>query len=1442
MKRLIIALAAAVAVLTVSAKVTVTNSFEESFKDFVPNVENVDESELVPYDNDEPGVEVTAPYNFDGYGLKYLSLDTGDATLWRTNAGDAAYLDMVMQFNPSTETPTVDDSTKISVYLNASSNLVVIAGPKVDTDPTVYVTTSSLDPGVWGRITVSVVEGGFKVFLNGTAIKTSDETDTFPSLTGNNTILAVGFSGSGKLDDFVARTTDPFLQNPAATIGGEGYASLADALADDPTATPQLEADASYSLARGDSVSVKLNNHNLALTVPEGLYAYPTTSEGVTTYTADYFPRTNTPGQDGTAANPYEVADVDDIAALNAAFAADATFRSKNYKLVADIDATDLGYFDGIGTASGTNGNTGLNGGTFDGAGHTIGNVKFTPAKYRGFFNQVLNSTIKDLTINVVDIQQTSAAEHGYAAFAGNMKNSQILNCRATGTLGTTAKPTMHTSAGFAVKVDSAGVFVNCTNEIDIVCSLTDNPKIGGIAGLFQGGALTNCWNSGDITITCKKCNNNGNGAGGLVGYAQTSTLKIHGGGNEGTIQSTDTTPDGGTYDIKVGTIIGMQFSSTATVTGGTVAQADAAPAGAFATISGLTYATVDNNVATFVPDAELAAGNTYVLQQNVAASQTPVFTLTSSGDTIAFDTAKGFTFAGTVAVDRSKLMPATSETVGTVTIYSTTAGVASVDGVAYATFEDAVAALEGETEDDFVTLLADVLNYAVSAGDTLKVKTGSHTFMPIAAPDVILTSTTDEHDVMTFTAVEGVAAIKYDSAAPWVWYDTFERAYAEARATSGNALMKIKITDDFTPAISATYDHFYSLTFEDVREDKSEGLTINLKNSAGTAYMAGSRYYFPDNATLVLAANWTPWTSGLVSGGILEVPSGITVTLLDGANNYLAFDNLEGISGEGRVALASNISQARLNNIIYYYNAPDTKLAQYMRNGRWHGTFELAGTYTNNVFVMSRYASANSSLCFNGFTNTYFEGGTYNIGVELVGDGLTIVGRESDPSSDLTISGALKGTGPLTVTATPSTQYTIKFTGDVSEYAGSITLANSGKARVAFGSEGISGDDNCIAIGSDASVTVAAGKTWTAPNGFVLQGNLVVNGTLVTASDKAIYGGGTVTFTSPTTIPMGWYWAGTYYANFKAANNAPFYIPVHASAKTVINGSNGEFGGYARYGSGAPTVQGEVVLNADWTIGDGYPGTANKTTLAKLSGDGSLTTCTKTVSNTVYYEFTELDNYTNGVITISDGTSVTIGRVNVDTTPANNSRVVKITKVGAGVCNDNVPLYVGGVDTGKTLTYDANGAEGAGLYLVASSPSGFNGGDGATFSIPTETQSDLEAKLPSGKTLADPVAGSASGMTYAQAYALGLMDEDTGAVEDLKATIAVVDGKVTVSLNGDADDNLYTVTLKVYKKASLTAAWPAEPTATYALGAEPEETLSGTAGFYKVEVSISSK
>ena len=212
MKRLLIALAAAVAVSTASAIITDTQLFETSFDDFLADVQGEDSSEITAYENGaQPNFN--APYPCGSYGDNYLKLDTGDATLWRTNASEAAniYFDMAVQFTPTAEDEEPDPTgNKIVIFMDAETNVVVISG----TDATDHTPVTNRYGDViaaksWARLTISAAQDQgsliFRVNVDGMPISRN----VFYSLDEDTTVREVGFSGSVAFDDFVVRTTDP---------------------------------------------------------------------------------------------------------------------------------------------------------------------------------------------------------------------------------------------------------------------------------------------------------------------------------------------------------------------------------------------------------------------------------------------------------------------------------------------------------------------------------------------------------------------------------------------------------------------------------------------------------------------------------------------------------------------------------------------------------------------------------------------------------------------------------------------------------------------------------------------------------------------------------------------------------------------------------------------------------------------------------------------------------------------------------------------------------------------------------------------------------------------------------------------------------------------------------------------------------------------------------
>ena len=304
MKRLLVVLVAAIAVSTVFARIADQQDFEEGMAGFVADDGEEDSSTNVTYAAE--GIPVPdsrlAPFPFNGqFGAKFLSVDTGEATLWRDiNVASNVYFDMVVQFNPCADVPDIPQEAKIAVYLSTSSNIVVMCAGEYAM-LTNCVTTRLLAPSEWARLTILSewdsldLRFKFKVFLDGEKLQTSVGQDTFPSLTIGTSVTKVGFKGVGAFDDFVVRTTNPFIESPAATIadGNEGYASLEDALAEaDANTVVTLTAahPGTIPLVRGQSYKINLNNQEFGgFTVDmDGAHdALKVTKEGsITTYEA----------------------------------------------------------------------------------------------------------------------------------------------------------------------------------------------------------------------------------------------------------------------------------------------------------------------------------------------------------------------------------------------------------------------------------------------------------------------------------------------------------------------------------------------------------------------------------------------------------------------------------------------------------------------------------------------------------------------------------------------------------------------------------------------------------------------------------------------------------------------------------------------------------------------------------------------------------------------------------------------------------------------------------------------------------------------------------------------------------------------------------------------------------------------------------------------------
>ena len=211
---------------------------------------------LKVYENvgEKPG---TLPKNFESAGSKYLSVDTGSNVLLRKAASDPTcscnlnddpvFLDTNVKFTATEDnTVTPEAGDKLIVWLYAeegTTNLMITAAEALNkvgapTAPTNFVANVTVSPDTWYRLTVKAAIDGnshtyFNVYLDGAPVAEVGGQKDFYSLVdsaagGGQEITAVGFKGTGALDNVVWTTEDPFpapvVDDVALTISvtGEG--------------------------------------------------------------------------------------------------------------------------------------------------------------------------------------------------------------------------------------------------------------------------------------------------------------------------------------------------------------------------------------------------------------------------------------------------------------------------------------------------------------------------------------------------------------------------------------------------------------------------------------------------------------------------------------------------------------------------------------------------------------------------------------------------------------------------------------------------------------------------------------------------------------------------------------------------------------------------------------------------------------------------------------------------------------------------------------------------------------------------------------------------------------------------------------------------------------------------------------------------------------------
>ena len=175
-----------------------------------------------------------------------LKLDTNGQPLSRaiTNtidtvcsfAATAVYVDTLIQFTPSEDTPTIETGTKVAIYVNVNSNLVVYHKAQglsgYESTNSVFPALGLINPTNWYRLTIQMGTpdngSSCKIWLDHQLLQnemtfgdTSYDPGTGPwfmTASAGSTLGTVAFQGTGAVDELVVSTDVPSYGGAPAGI------------------------------------------------------------------------------------------------------------------------------------------------------------------------------------------------------------------------------------------------------------------------------------------------------------------------------------------------------------------------------------------------------------------------------------------------------------------------------------------------------------------------------------------------------------------------------------------------------------------------------------------------------------------------------------------------------------------------------------------------------------------------------------------------------------------------------------------------------------------------------------------------------------------------------------------------------------------------------------------------------------------------------------------------------------------------------------------------------------------------------------------------------------------------------------------------------------------------------------------------------------------------
>jgi hypothetical protein len=252
------------------------------------------------------------------------------------------------------------------------------------------------------------------------------------------------------------------------------------------------------TLPKGGKITLPgIGGNGITIGAPEGTTIDPQT--GVVTLpdrrTVSPFAATSFFGE-GIGESPYKVSIAEQLAELAGLVNSGNThYASAYYELTGDIDAA------GSWIPIGTKDNPFK--GRFDGRGHKIGNPSAGGADYVGLFGYVSDGVVRNL-----GVENASFTGGNHVGGIAGYIDGNIANCYVTGSVAGASK-TGGIAGALSGSVSASYSAAGVTGSGD---------RLGGIAGEFIGGSISNCYSTGAITNTRTSGTADNGEVGGIVG------------------------------------------------------------------------------------------------------------------------------------------------------------------------------------------------------------------------------------------------------------------------------------------------------------------------------------------------------------------------------------------------------------------------------------------------------------------------------------------------------------------------------------------------------------------------------------------------------------------------------------------------------------------------------------------------------------------------------------------------------------------------------------------------------------------------------------------------------------------------------------------------------------------------------------------------------------